>query len=427
MTVLAVNTGSSTLKFALYPVYQRKIQAAILTGSFSGLEPQGNATLRWRLKADVGSETREGTETMQASGNGKVSLFETSLERLQGLLQEFSLASELEAIAHRVVHGGTAFHQAILVNDESMHRLHTLSPLAPLHQPYNLMGIELCQRGYPGVAQVACFDTAFHSSLPENETRFALPQELHDQGIRRYGFHGLSYQFVQDALGQVSERSQGPVVMAHLGNGASLCATREGRSKATTMGFSAVEGLMMGTRCGALDPGVILHLLAGGWTAQKLEDLLYRQSGLLGVSGVSADLRRLRCDPSQQAQRAIALFEHRVVREIGAMAACVEGMGILAFTGGIGENDAQLRHNVCKRLMHLGVAMDDAANMRVAENKVACLHAAGSSVELWVVPTDEGKVAAQTALDLLATQVQAPVDTISTSGCSRPTVQATLR
>ncbi len=404
MTVLAVNTGSSTLKFALYPVHQREIQAAILTGSFSGLEPQGNAVLRWRLKADGVGEAREGTEPMQASVSGKLNMFEASLEHLQGLLREFSLAAELDAIAHRVVHGGTAYHQAIVVNEESMHRLQMLSPLAPLHQPHNLMGIELCQRGYPGVPQVACFDTAFHSTLPENETRFALPQALHDQGIRRYGFHGLSYQFVQGELHQLSERSQGPVVMAHLGNGASLCATLGGRSTATTMGFSAVEGLMMGTRCGALDPGVILHLLGAGWTAQQLEDLLYRQSGLLGVSGVSADMRRLRRDPSQQAQRAIAMFEHRIVREIGAMAACVEGMGILAFTGGIGEHDALLRHNVCKRLAHLGVALDDAANKRVAGDKVACLHASGSAVELWVVPTDEGKVAAQAAVDVLARQ-----------------------
>jgi acetate kinase len=401
MTILAVNTGSSTLKFALYPVHRGKVQAANLTGSFSGLEPQGQASLQWRMQDTLNGTVREGTEPLQASDKGDADHFEAALQRLQALLRELGLAPQLHAIAHRVVHGGTAYHQATVVNDEAMRGLQALSPLAPLHQPHNLMGIALCQRSYPGVPQVACFDTAFHSTLPEVETRFALPEALYAQGIRRYGFHGLSYQYVQGVLQAVSARAQGPVVMAHLGNGASLCATREGRSQATTMGFSAVEGLMMGTRCGALDPGVLLHLLSAGWTAQQLEDLLYRQSGLLGVSGISADMRRLRADPSPQAQGAIALFEHRVLREIGAVAACVQGMGVLAFTGGIGEHDALLRANVCQQLAYLGVALDDAANAQATGADVRGVHAPSSAVEVWVIPTDEGKVAAQAAADVL--------------------------
>ena len=401
MTILAVNTGSSTLKFALYPVHLGKVHAATLSGSFSGLEPRGNATLRWCTQDGVDGAAREGSEALQTSTSSESDRFEAALQRLQTLLGDFGLAPQLHAIAHRVVHGGTAYHQAIAVSDEVMRGLQALSPLAPLHQPHNLMGITLCQRSYPGVPQVACFDTAFHSTLPEAEYRFALPEALYAQGIRRFGFHGLSYQYLQSVLRQVSKRSQGPVVMAHLGNGASLCATLKGRSQATTMGFSAVEGLMMGTRCGALDPGVLLHLLSLGWTAQQLEDLLYRQSGLLGVSGVSADMRRLRADASPQAQRAIALFEHRIVREIGAMAACVQGMGVLAFTGGIGEHDALLRANVCKRLVHLGVALDDAANAQATGSQVSPIHTPDSTVEVWVVPTDEGKVAAQAAADVL--------------------------
>lgn len=401
MTILAVNTGSSTLKFALYPVHLGKVHAATLSGSFSGLEPRGNATLRWCTQDGVDGAAREGSEALQTSTSSESDRFEAALQRLQTLLGDFGLAPQLHAIAHRVVHGGTAYHQAIAVNDEVMRGLQALSPMAPLHQPHNLMGITLCQRSYPGVPQVACFDTAFHSTLPEAEYRFALPEALYAQGIRRFGFHGLSYQYLQSVLSQVSKRSQGPVVMAHLGNGASLCATLKGCSQATTMGFSAVEGLMMGTRCGALDPGVLLHLLSLGWTAQQLEDLLYRQSGLLGVSGVSADMRRLRADASPQAQRAIALFEHRIVREIGAMAACVQGMGVLAFTGGIGEHDALLRANVCKRLVHLGVALDDAANAQATGSQVSPIHTPDSTVEVWVVPTDEGKVAAQAAADVL--------------------------
>ena len=403
MSILAVNTGSSSLKFALYPLQQARVQAAMLTGSFSGLESPGQGTLRWQRQSlqSANGVTDQGVETFPPSGAASHDVFESALLRLQALLEDLALTPQIRAVAHRVVHGGTAFQQAVVVNDAALQSLQALSPLAPLHQPHNLRGITLCQRSYPGVPQVACFDTAFHSTVPDVERRFALPQALYAQGIRRYGFHGLSYQYVQGVLEQVSERALGPVVMAHLGNGASLCATREGRSQATTMGFSAVDGLMMGTRCGALDPGVILHLLGQGWTAPQLEDLLYRQSGLLGVSGVSADMRTLRLDTTAPAQEAIALFEHRIVREVGAMAACVQGMGVLAFTGGIGEHDALLRQNVCQRLAHLGVQLDEHVNAQATGDQVQAIHHPRSAVEVWVVPTDEGKVAAQAAADLV--------------------------
>ncbi len=401
MTILAINTGSSTLKFALYPVHQGKVQNASVSGSFSGLEPQGKATLRWRVQGAAGGGFGDGLDHQQALITDGRDVFEAALQHLHTLLREQGLTSDLQAIAHRVVHGGATYRQAIVVDDAALQGLQALSPLAPLHQPHNLMGIALCRRSDPDLPQVACFDTAFHSTLPETETRFALPQALHEQGIRRYGFHGLSYQYVVGALRPVSARAHGCVVMAHLGNGASLCATREGRSQATTMGFSALEGLMMGTRCGALDPGVLLHLLSLGWGAQQLEDLLYRQSGLLGVSGVSADMRRLRQDPSPAAQLAIDLFEHRIVREMGAMVACVQGLDVLAFTGGIGENDAALRASVCSRLAYLGLQLDTNANLRADGRQVNRIHGPNSAVEVWVVPTDEGKVAAQAAADLV--------------------------
>jgi acetate kinase len=394
VTILAINTGSSTLKFALYPVHHGQVQNASLSGSFSGLEPRGNAIFSWRMQDD-------GLYHQEAlTANGR-DVFEAALQRLQMLLRDQGVTTDIQAVAHRVVHGGANYHQAIVVDDAAMEALQALSPLAPLHQPHNLMGIALCRRSDPGLPQVACFDTAFHATLPEAETRFAFPESLHEQGIRRYGFHGLSYQYVMAALRGVSTRAQGRVVMAHLGNGASLCATYEGRSSATTMGFSALDGLMMGTRCGALDAGVLLHLLRKGWSVQQLEDLLYRQSGLLGVSGVSADMRRLREDASPSARLAIDLFEHRIVREIGAMSACVQGLDVLAFTGGIGEHDALLRAHVCSRLSYLGIHLDASANSQAHGTQVVCIHEPNSAVEVWVVPTDEGKVAAQAAADLV--------------------------
>jgi acetate kinase len=279
--------------------------------------------------------------------------------------------------------------------------LHGLEPLAPLHQPHNLAAVEAFMRACPGLPQVACFDTAFHAGTPEVEQRFALPDRFLQQGVRRYGFHGLSYRYLADRLAALTPRAAGRMLLAHLGNGASLCAVRAGRSLATTMGFSALDGLMMGTRSGALDPGVLLHLLRQGWSGPEIEKLLYKQSGLLGVSGLSADMRSLRASSEPAAARAIELFTYRVVRESGALAACLGGLDLIAFTGGIGEHDAALRAEVCAALGFLGVELDAAANRAADGRATAAVHAAGSAVELWVVPTDEGRVAAADALALL--------------------------
>lgn len=369
--LLAVNTGSSSLKFALYEVQETRLGAVLRKENQQNLKP----------------------------GLEPGSAFESSLNQLAQALQQIP-GLRLRAVAHRVVHGGPDFTHATRVDETVLQRLEALNSLAPLHQPHNLAGIRAFQRIFPQVPQVACFDTAFHASLPELETRFALPEALVQQGIRRYGFHGLSYAYIMQRLQSLSTQAQGKVLMAHLGSGASLCAAHDGRSLATTMGFSALDGLMMGTRSGALDPGVLLYLLQQGWNWQQLQTLLYQQSGLLGVSGLSADMRVLRAADAPQAQLAIDLFTHRVIRECGALSACLQGLEVLVFTGGIGEHDPLLRHDVCQALGYLGVQLDQKRNAHAAPGQALPLHAEGSRVEIWVIPTDEGRYAAEQTLSL---------------------------
>jgi acetate kinase len=308
----------------------------------------------------------------------------------------------IEAVAHRVVHGGQAFRASVLVTDEVLAQLARLNSLAPLHQPHNLEGIRAFRKAFASLPQIACFDTAFHASLPEVDYAFGLPQSLSEQGVRRYGFHGLSYQYVMDTLLTHCPEASGRVLMAHLGNGASLCAALGGRSRATTMGFSALDGLMMGTRSGSLDAGVLLYLLEQGWDHDRLQKLLYKQSGLLGVSGISADMRRLRADGSAHAHKAIDLFTHRIVREAGALTACLGGLDVLAFSGGIGEHDVVLRAQVGARLAYLGVHIDDALNQQATGDAIMAIHRADSAVKVWVIPTDEGRVAAREAAALIS-------------------------
>ena len=238
--------------------------------------------------------------------------------------------------------------------------------------------------------------------MPERNRAFALPRNLSEQqGIRRYGFHGLSYQYIQSVLQERSKRANPRVVMAHLGSGASLCATLNGTSIATTMGFSALDGLMMGTRCGDIDPGVLLYLMEQGWDHARIQNLLYKESGLLGVSGISADMRTLRADSSEHAKQAIDQFTHSVVRETGALVATLEGLDVLAFSGGIGENDPSLRAQACQRLAWLGIRIDEERNRNAGGKHPSAIHAADSAVEVWVIPTDEGRVAARDAAALL--------------------------
>jgi acetate kinase len=393
MSVLSVNAGSSSLKFSLYPLVQRQVTPQILTGNIEGLEPGGSPEMRWNF---------QGQSHRRQLNFGAEPVFAQALSSLRILLASLPDTPAMQAVAHRVVHGGAQYRASVLVTDAVLADLMQLNALAPLHQPHNLAGVRAFAKAFPDVPQVACFDTAFHASLPELDYRFALPDALYQQGLRRYGFHGLSYQYVMGELLAQSSRAKGRVLMAHLGNGASLCAAREGRSCATTMGFSALDGLMMGTRTGALDPGVLLYLLAQGWDHDRLQTLLYKQSGLLGVSGISADMRRLRADSSAGAKLAVDMFTHRVLRESGALVACLQGLDVLAFSGGIGEHDVALRSDVGLRLAWLGVVIDPVLNLQATGDRIMAIHAPESAIEVWVVPTDEGVVAAREAAQLIA-------------------------
>jgi acetate kinase len=293
----------------------------------------------------------------------------------------------------------------VRIDDAALSHLHSLDALAPLHQPFNLAGVEAFARALPGVAQIACFDTAFHATLPEVERRFALPPSIAAMGIRRYGFHGLSYEFLVQALRSRTERIKGRALLAHLGNGASITGTIAGRSVATSMGFSTLDGLMMGTRSGSVDPGVLLHLWRAGWERDRVERLLYKESGLAGVSGIGADMRALRQSDSPAARLAIDLFTHRLIREAGAITAALGGVDLIAFTGGIGEHDAVLRADLVRALGFLGLRLDDDANRAATGDSMAAIQAPDSSAEVWVVPTDEGRVAARSAWRLLAGKV----------------------
>jgi acetate kinase len=398
MSILAVNAGSSSLKFSLYPIQGSGTGSCIgeakLTGNIQGLEPSGQPCISYC-----------------AAGQGKVSaavdvqpaqdVFDAALNTLKALLVSHFAHLQVQAIAHRVVHGGAFYSSSVRVTPEVMAQLATLNALAPLHQPHNLAGISAFAESFPEVPQVACFDTAFHRTLSPLETTLAIDKKLTEQGVRRYGFHGLSYQYVSQVLKREVPRSAGRTVMAHLGNGASVCATTDHQSRATTMGFSALDGLMMGTRSGALDPGVLLYLMEQGWGHDQIQKLLYKQSGLLGVSGESADMRTLRASSSEAALFATELFSHRVVREVGALSACIGGLDVLVFTGGIGEHDAVLRQQVGESLAYLGVQVNAARNAKATSDRVASIHADNSSIEVWVVPTDEGRVAAQDALVFL--------------------------
>jgi acetate kinase len=393
MAILSVNAGSSTLKFSIYPVDQGVVQPSVLVGSYEGLEPNGAPTLKYGFEGKFKSIPLE-----CASGDP----FACALNQLKELVLTLPNIPKIQAIAHRIVHGGSLFTNSVISTPSILNELSKLNALAPLHQPHNIEGVRAFATAFPDIPQVLCFDTAFHKTVSEIESAFALPNEITSEGVKRYGFHGLSYQYIIGVLLDCSKRAQGRVLMAHLGNGASLCAALGGQSVATTMGFSALDGLMMGTRAGSLDAGVLLYLLDKGYTAEQLEKLLYKKSGLLGVSGISADMRKLRASNDPSAMKAIEIFTHRVVRESGAMIACLEGLDVIGFSGGIGEHDHQLRQAVCEKLSWLGIKLDQDLNYYATKDEISKISTEDSPIEVWVVPTDEGLVAARDAQALLA-------------------------
>ncbi len=382
-----LNAGSSSIKFAIYdpgtdlPLRFRGQIEAI------GIGPHLKVTDA--LGRTVAERSWPAADLDHAAAT--LQILQTGAELLNG--------PRVAAIGHRVVHGGTRFDSPVKVDASVMDALAKLIPLAPLHQPHNLAPIRVIAEAAPHIAQVACFDTAFHRSQDALGQAFAIPRALSDAGIRRYGFHGLSYEFVTSRLPVIApELASARVVIAHLGNGASLCAVRDGKSVASTMGFTAVDGLMMGTRCGAIDPGVLLYLLdERGMDARAIEDLIYRQSGLLGVSGISSDMRTLRASSAPEAREAIALFVYRIVREIGSMAAALGGLDALVFTAGIGEKDAATRLSVMHGCAWLGLEPDTTRN----ETGSGRISAESSRVSAWVAPTDEERMIAQhTAAEL---------------------------
>lgn len=367
MSVLTLNAGSSSLKLALYDG-----ESVLARGIADRIGAEG--TLRLRV--------RDGDVPVTGSCRDHAAALAALIEGLRTALPGL----DVRAVGHRVVHGGPDFAVPCRIDGDVMTALEALVPFAPLHQPHNIAGIRAALVAFPEAAQVACFDTAFHRGQGRVADTFALPADLYEQGIRRYGFHGLSYASIAATL---SARFQGlaggRVVVAHLGNGASLCAMRAGRSVATTMGFTALDGLPMGTRVGQIDPGAVLHLIRQGRTADQVEDLLYRQSGLLGLSGLSHDMRTLEASDTHAARLAIAHFTTRVQQGIGAMAAALGGLDALVFTAGIGENARGLRAAVVGGLGFLGLALDTARNSENASD----ISAVTARARTLVIATDE--------------------------------------
>lgn len=382
--ILVLNAGSSSLKFAVHsalnpeapPLIRGKITGIGTAPAFEARAAQGNPLPKGGLASPDPALTQAGATTA-----------------LLHWLDEHDDGVRLIAAGHRVVHGGRDHDRPVRVTPAIMADLAALIPLAPLHQPHNLAAIRAVAKQFPELPQVACFDTSFHRTQPRLAQIYAIPRALTDAGILRYGFHGLSYDYIAgvlpDHLGALAE---GRVIVAHLGNGASMCAMRERRSVATSMGFTALDGLMMGRRCGALDPGVVLHMIREkGLSATEVEDMLYNRSGLLGVSGLSNDLRVLEASTDPAAAEAIALFAWRAAQELAALAATIGGVDAIVFTAGIGENSAHMRDLICARLGWTGVAIDAAAN---TENR-ARISPSGADIIVLVLPTNEELVVAQ--------------------------------
>lgn len=384
--ILVLNAGSSSLKYSLYTL---AAGAPVLEqhGQLDGL----TTTTRFVASAPDGAPLAD-QSFKRALGH------EEALTMLLGHLRSTIKEGTLRAVGHRVVHGGLRFVRPVRVDASVVAELEKLVPLAPLHQPHNLAPIRALLTQSPQLPQVACFDTAFHRAMPDVAQAFALPPAITDRGVVRYGFHGLSYEYVASVLpGLDPGAARGRAVVAHLGNGASMCALQGGRSVATTMGFTAVDGLMMGTRTGALDPGVMLYLMNElRMDARAIERLIYRESGLLGVSGVSSDMRELMASGNPRAAFAIELFCYRIARELGSLAAALHGLDALVFTGGIGEHQAAVRERVVKAAAWLGVTLDTAANATHGPR----ISAAGA-VRAWVVPTDEELMIARHTCALL--------------------------
>ncbi len=373
--ILVINAGSSSIKFSLFLVHGESLDLFI-GGQLEGLY----TTPKFKAKDAAGAIVGE-KQWGQALGH------DGGIAYLGDFLREQLGEHRLVGVGHRVVHGGTDYAAPVRITAGIVEQLEKLIPLAPLHQPHNLTPIRLLLARRPELPQVACFDTAFHCAQPAVAQAFALPAEITGRGVRRYGFHGLSYEYIASVLpAHDPGAAQGRTIVLHLGNGASMCAVQGGKSMASTMGFTAVDGLPMGTRCGNLDPGVILYLMDElKMDTRAIEKLLYQQSGLLGVSGLSSDMRTLIDSVDPKAQFAVELFVYRIGRELGSLAAALGGLDALVFTAGIGEHSAPIREKICQTAAWLGVKLDPAANAAGAP----CISSAESRIPVWVIPTNE--------------------------------------
>jgi acetate kinase len=387
-SILTVNAGSSSLKFALFAAAAEP--AAKVRGEIEDLDGGARRLIARDAAGAVLAERR------WAAGDGQP--FAVALHALLEFTDAHLGSDGLAGVGHRIVHGGADHISPERVTPALLTTLEALTPLDPLHMPDNLAPIRAIADARPWLAQAVCFDTAFHHTLPPVASRFALPREVSAAGVRRYGFHGLSYEYIACALKARAPRlAAGRVIVAHLGAGASLCALRGGVSIATTTGFSALDGLVMATRCGSLDPGVLLYLGRQGRSLADIEDMLYRRSGLLGVSGVSGDVRVLLASDDPHAREALDLFTYHIALEAGAMASALHGLDGLVFTAGIGEHASAIRAAVCARLAWLGIDLDNAANAAGA-NRISTL---GSKIEVRVMATDEEAMIARHTLAVL--------------------------
>jgi acetate kinase len=387
--ILVLNAGSSSIKFSLFLDHGESLKLRF-GGQLEGLHIEPHYIAKDASGMILGERRWPPGETL---GHDRATAY------LAGVLPELLGEHRLAAVGHRVGHGGLAYTAPVRLTADLVATLSQLVPLAPLHQPHNLAPIRALLANRPELPQVACFDTGFHRNQPAVAQAFALPPEITDRGVRRYGFHGLSYEYIASALPRYDPMAAaGRTVVLHLGNGASMCALAAGKSVATTMGFTAIDGLPMGTRSGSLDPGVVLYLMDElKMDARAIEKLLYKQSGLLGVSGVSSDMRDLLASAEPSAKFAVELFVYRIGRELGSLAAALGGLDALVFTAGIGEHAAAIRERVCAHAAWLGVKLDPAANAD-GEPRIS---ATDSRVSVWVIPTNEELMIATHTLRLL--------------------------
>jgi len=398
--ILTINAGSSSIKFALFPLAPALDGKPSVSGQIDGIGASNGAGAPAGAEAKLLARDHAGKHEVALSLSGaQEEQHKAALDFLLKWFTEHEKGWQIVAVGHRVVHGADLYSAPVVLTPAIVEQLAQFIVLAPLHQPHNLNGVRTLTALLPGVPQVACFDTAFHRTMPKVAGMFGLPRALTNEGVKRYGFHGLSYEYIARVLPEhLGSRADGRVIVAHLGNGASMCGMVGRKSITSTMGFTAIDGLMMGTRTGNIDPGVLLYLMENkGMGVKELTKLLYKESGLLGVSGISQDMRTLLASDKPEAKEAVELFCYRIQRELGSLMAATGGIDALVFTGGIGEHAAEVRRRVCESLGWLGLTLDTVAN----QADQIRISRADSKVDVLVIPTNEEWMIAEHSQELL--------------------------